>query len=510
MRLVIFYLFFGLGFASREDAPPFVEWLARFGHDDFTLPQFMLDAIADCDCYANPDPAQRPICRSAASGAVVSWRDAVARANAATDEESNAGEDKLPSPGPASAGLGASAAQAANALGYCVAKAWLLEHMPAFDLTYLPPAVSVNGTSMLDDVAAFAALADLLQQSSSAQRSSNSNSERKSKSSGWAVPLAVKLEYVLPYAAYHEARSNWRPLLFAKLVNFTWGTQGTAAAMAALVAPNVFAQWASSSWPSDPKPPATDTETDGWELVWGSSSAPPVVAPFEMVAYGYGSCTGWATLLTYALRSVGVPARQVGTPCWNGGAFKGLARDNANVSLCWAGGDGRTQGGGWLYNHNWVEFWDDVTREWAFVNVPPTTSVPNAGLSGCPAFSVVHGCGFEPAANGSSSGGGCDAAWANGPGAAMADHEILAATWALPLAVPSVTADYDGATAAAPPTHMSVHGGPVVDAAGWTLSDGHPASPLVWAPQLQSPLGLPLQATGLRFVNRTGAYRCKE
>lgn len=185
------------------------------------------------------------------------------------------------------------------------------------------------------------------------------------------------------------------------------------------------------------------------------------------------------------------------------------------MSACWAGGDGRTQGGGWLYNHNWVEFWDDAAHAWAFVNVPPTTSAPNAGLAGCPSFSAEHGCGFDSTA----SSGGCDAAWANGPGpgAAMADHEILAATWALPPAVPPTAADHDGAAVAVAAAHgaesphrLSVHGGPVVDAAGWKLSDGRPASPLVWAPQLQSPLGVPLQATGLRYVNRTAAYRCKE
>jgi len=55
---------------------------------------------------------------------------------------------------------------------------------------------------------------------------------------------------------------------------------------------------------------------------------------------------------------------QVGTPCWNGGDFRGLATSNANVTKCWAGSDGQTQGGAWLYNHNWVEFWDDaVVRE---------------------------------------------------------------------------------------------------------------------------------------------------
>ena len=52
-------------------------------------------------------------------------------------------------------------------------------------------------------------------------------------------------------------------------------------------------------------------------------------------------------------------------------------------------------------------------------------------------------------------------------------------------------------------------GGAVVDAAGWKLSSGEAVSPLVWAPNLADAYGAPLQATGLRFVNRTAWYRCK-
>ena len=71
----------------------------------------------------------------------------------------------------------------------------------------------------------------------------------------------------------------------------------------------------------------------------------------------------------------------------NGGDFAGLVGDNPNVTACWAGGDGQTQGGGYLWNHNWVEFWDDVEGDWAFINVPPSSSVPNSvshGLSPSP------------------------------------------------------------------------------------------------------------------------------
>lgn len=45
-------------------------------------------------------------------------------------------------------------------LSFCVAKSYMLARMPTFDLHYLPPAVTVQGTSMLDDNIAFALLAD--------------------------------------------------------------------------------------------------------------------------------------------------------------------------------------------------------------------------------------------------------------------------------------------------------------------------------------------------------------
>ena len=63
-------------------------------------------------------------------------------------------------------------------------------------------------------------------------------------------------------------------------------------------------------------------------------------------------------MLTYVARSLGVPARQVGSPCWNSIYgdidFRGLASENANVSLCWKGGVGSKNGqvgGTFLNNH---------------------------------------------------------------------------------------------------------------------------------------------------------------
>lgn len=52
--------------------------------------------------------------------------------------------------------------------------------------------------------------------------------------------------------------------------------------------------------------------------------------------------------MAYMAKALGIPARQVGTPCWNqplGGVdYSGLARDNPNVTICWHGGIGSPDG----------------------------------------------------------------------------------------------------------------------------------------------------------------------
>ena len=141
-----------------------------------------------------------------------------------------------------------------------------------------------------------------------------------------------------------------------------------------------------------------------------------MISPWDFTAYGYGSCTAFASLHVYAARAVGIPARVVGAPCWNGGEFAGLARDNQNVSKCWHGGVGNTTGGGFLDNHNWLEFWDDVEKRWVTSN-DPGTGVGNmcGGDVGSP-----HGCGWNNVS-------GCSGA--HHLSAAMRDHEIISVTW---------------------------------------------------------------------------------
>ena len=97
-----------------------------------------------------------------------------------------------------------------------------------------------------------------------------------------------------------------------------------------------------------------------------------------------------------------MPARQAGTPCWNseysGVDYRGLASENENVRLCWHGGSAaRGHGGGFLNNHNWVEYYDPADGAWHFVNVPPGTKAPDAGLCGDD-FAAARGCGFNASA----------------------------------------------------------------------------------------------------------------
>lgn len=421
----------------KQDTTDWSDWLSGFGHDVFRYPDWILDQMRNCSCSFTQQGANFiPTCKTRDSGEwlPVNWKKSI---------------------------------QNDDPLDYCVSKEWMLLHMPAFDLHYLPPSVSIDGQSMLDDTIAFSLMAF--------------------KEAPWMhnLPKALLLEYVLPYSSYHEQRENWRPIFFAKFFQLVSTLTSTRDVMRALITPtwhpatpNTFLNWTAHSW--DDYPGIKETT---YFAQWSSSTNPPVVSPFTFLAYGYGSCTAFATMLTYIARSVGVPARQAGTPCWNTGEFAGLALDNpTNVSYCWNGGNATSKGGKFLNNHNWVEYWDDQEERWEFINVPPTSLEPDSQLCD---FSVEHGCDWSETT-------GCKKA-TSGPSRAMRDHEIFAATWTLP-------DEYD----------RKMDGGPIVDSANLQLSNGEQVSPLVWSPRLASPLGVALHGTGLRFINRTDHYRCKE
>ena len=173
-------------FTSPALAADWKSWLEHYGTDQWRFPDWIDSQRLACSCSQLPDSSIQCL----DGGVEVPSR--------------NSGVD--------------------NVLSFCAAKRWLLTHMPAFDLHFLPPSVSVEGESMLDDNIAFAMMAD--------------------NASTWAssLPLSMKMHYILPYASYHESRVNWRPLLFSKFFQVVAdsGATSTKDVMQLLVDPNLF------------------------------------------------------------------------------------------------------------------------------------------------------------------------------------------------------------------------------------------------------------------------------
>lgn len=161
------------------------------------------------------------------------------------------------------------------------------------------------------------------------------------------LPKDIFQEYVLNYANLNEARTNWRPLLVDALkFNESALWQHGEANLTSVVT------WVNQNlWNRLGRP--------GKPIYFHSGQTPLIFDPMSIIAFGYASCTGTSILFTNALRSVGVPARVVGTPAWYGN---------------------RTMG-----NHNWVEVYTgaDTSNDslvggdpWKFLEPSPA----NAGL----------------------------------------------------------------------------------------------------------------------------------
>ena len=133
------------------------------------------------------------------------------------------------------------------------------------------------------------------------------------------IPMDIYQEYVLNFVNVNEARSDWRPI-FHSITN-------------KIVTDNKLIDNRNTSIADVVKV----INRDLWLLLGGGKNAlyfkagqtPLIYDPMSIMVYGYGSCTGLSIVLVNALRSVGVPARLVGTPAWWGHVDKG--------------------------NHNWVE-----------------------------------------------------------------------------------------------------------------------------------------------------------
>lgn len=128
-----------------------------------------------------------------------------------------------------------------------------------------------------------------------------------------SIPKDIFFNDVLPYASINERRDAWRSdfrTRFLPLVREAKTPSEAAALLNQKVFPLVKVSYST-------KRPKADQ------------------SPLESIKSGLASCTGLSVLLIDACRSVGVPARFVGTPLW---------ADNSG-------------------NHSWIEIWD---RDWHF------------------------------------------------------------------------------------------------------------------------------------------------
>ncbi|ELP34097.1 transglutaminase domain-containing protein [Rhodopirellula baltica] len=127
----------------------------------------------------------------------------------------------------------------------------------------------------------------------------------------WAkeIPKDVFLNNVLPYASINERRDEWRADFRKRCLPMIEGASSPSEA-AALINQKLF-------------------QSVG--VKYSTRRVKADQSPLESMKTGLASCTGLSVLLIDACRSVGIPARFVGTPLWF------------------------NQSG----NHSWVEVWDD-------------------------------------------------------------------------------------------------------------------------------------------------------
>ena len=131
----------------------------------------------------------------------------------------------------------------------------------------------------------------------------------KEASWGREIPEAIFFEYVLPFANLNEKRESWRKDFYYRFSGIMRNSASSYQAAASL-------------------------NNKMFEMVgvkYSTKRSKADQAPYESMETGLASCTGLSILLIDACRSIGVPARFVGTPMWY------------NNSV----------------NHSWVEIWDN-------------------------------------------------------------------------------------------------------------------------------------------------------
>ena len=130
---------------------------------------------------------------------------------------------------------------------------------------------------------------------------------------GKKIPEKIFLNDVLPYANIDEERTEWRKELHDLCYPIVRGCQSPAEAAQKLNM-TIYAKL---------------------KVRYSTERKKPHQSPAESIEQGKASCTGLSIILVDACRSVGIPARVVGTPMWTN--MRG--------------------------NHTWVEIWDG---DWHF------------------------------------------------------------------------------------------------------------------------------------------------
>jgi len=126
---------------------------------------------------------------------------------------------------------------------------------------------------------------------------------------GKQIPEDIFLNYLLPYASLNERRDNWRKDFHNRFLPIIKNSNSLYEAVAIL----------------------NQTIYDKVGVIYSTDRPKADQSPYESIDAGMASCTGLSILLIDACRSVGIPARFVGTPLWY---------NNSG-------------------NHSWVEIWDE-------------------------------------------------------------------------------------------------------------------------------------------------------
>lgn len=169
--------------------------------------------------------------------------------------------------------------------------AFLIQHMPIRDLT------SLDSDFMVENVMlAYQAWEEMPWKESISQE--------------------LFLNYVLPYINLTETRENWRRIFYEKFAELA-REKGTINAVVQYLNNQVYADYGIS-----------------YNI---KKRARPDQSPSETIASQVASCTGLSIMTVNMLRSVGIPARVVGTPLW---------QDKSG-------------------NHTWFEVWD--AGQWHYI-----------------------------------------------------------------------------------------------------------------------------------------------